>query len=307
MNQVIDLFTRRGASAGADPLPGFLAGFSIEVMPKTAAKIADFGAILPAGTRVYVAHIDGTPIADMVATARRLTEAGMDPMPHLPARSIPSAAALEDWLRRYRDEAGASQALLLAGGRRTPAGPFDNSMQLLETGAPDRFGFRRLHVAGHPEGNRDVDPAGGERNAMDALAWKQAVAERTDAEMAIATQFLFEAAPAVAWARRLREAGVRLPVHVGVAGPAKLQTLIKYAMMCGVGPSVRVLQRRAADVTKLMTPFTPETLLRGIAAEVAADPTLPIASAHFFPLGGIARTAEFVAAHRARAARVAAG
>jgi methylenetetrahydrofolate reductase (NADPH) len=203
MTKVIDLFARRpGATPAADPLPGFLSGFSLEVMPRTAARVADFAAILPQGTRVYVAHIDGTPIDDMVATAKRLREAGMVPMPHLPARSIPSAAAFAEWLARYRGEAGVDQALLLAGGRSEPAGPYHSSMQLLETEFLDRMGFRRLHVAGHPEGNRDVDPDGGERTAMDALAWKQAVSERTGAEMAIATQFLFEAGPALAWARR---------------------------------------------------------------------------------------------------------
>ena len=34
-----------------------LDGFSIEVMPRTAAKIDDFTRLLPPGTRVYVAHI----------------------------------------------------------------------------------------------------------------------------------------------------------------------------------------------------------------------------------------------------------
>ena len=47
-------------------LTSFLTGFSIEVMPRTAAKIESFGKILPKGTRVYVAHIEGTPIEEMV-------------------------------------------------------------------------------------------------------------------------------------------------------------------------------------------------------------------------------------------------
>jgi methylenetetrahydrofolate reductase (NADPH) len=49
-----------------------LEDYSIEVMPRTAAKVEDFRALLPAGTRVYIAHIDGTEIDDMVATAKRL-------------------------------------------------------------------------------------------------------------------------------------------------------------------------------------------------------------------------------------------
>ena len=53
-------------------MEAFLKGFSIEVMPRTAEKVESFRAILPAGTRVYIAHIDGTPIEDMVATAKRI-------------------------------------------------------------------------------------------------------------------------------------------------------------------------------------------------------------------------------------------
>jgi methylenetetrahydrofolate reductase (NADPH) len=61
----------------------------------------------------------------------------------------------------------------------------------------------------------------------------------------------------VAWAERLAAAGIEMPVHLGVAGPAKLQTLIKFAIACGVGKSLGVLQKRAKDVTKLLMPFEP--------------------------------------------------
>ncbi|MEM9145874.1 MAG: methylenetetrahydrofolate reductase [Pseudomonadota bacterium] len=307
MAKILDFFSRKSgaksAAASAD-LAGFLEGFSIEVMPRTAAKIESFRAILPAGTRVYIAHIEGTPIDEMVATAKRIADEGFPVMPHFPARIIKDAATLEDWIARYQGEAGVEQALLLAGGVDTPHGDFHSSMQLMESGAFDRAGFKRLHVAGHPEGNRDIDPDGGEAAVMEALGWKQAFSERTDAEMAIATQFVFEAAPVIAWAERLRNANIGLPVHIGVAGPAKLQTLIKFAMACGVGPSLRVLQRRAADVTKLVLPFTPEEVLADLAAHKAAHPDFPIEAVHFFPLGGINKTAEFTAetGHRPAAA-----
>ncbi|MEM6307976.1 MAG: methylenetetrahydrofolate reductase, partial [Pseudomonadota bacterium] len=64
----------------------FLQGYSIEVMPRTAEKIDDFRAYLPTGTRVYIAHIEGTPIEDMVKTAKRIAGEGYPVMPHFPAR-----------------------------------------------------------------------------------------------------------------------------------------------------------------------------------------------------------------------------
>jgi methylenetetrahydrofolate reductase (NADPH) len=292
MGIIVDFFSRKAAVHRAGPdIGAFLRGFSIEVMPRTAAKIDSFREILPAGTRVYIAHIEGTPIEDMVATARRLADEGFPVMPHFPARGIRDRAQLADWIARYRGEAGVDQALLLAGGYAQPTGAFEHSMALMGTGLFD--GFRRLHVAGHPEGNRDIDPDGSDRSAMEALRWKQAFAERSDADMAIATQFCFEAEPVIAWADRLRSEGIRLPIHIGVAGPAKLQTMIRFAMACGVGPSLRVLQRRAADVTKLVLPFTPTDFLSELASHKAAHPGSNIEQAHFFPLGGIGQTAGY--------------
>ena len=274
-------------------LESFLGGYSIEVMPRTAEKVEDFKALLPRGTRVYIAHIEGTPIEDMVATAKRIARDGFEVMPHFPARIIPDRATLADWINRYQTEAGVTQGLLLGGGVNTPAGDFHSSMQLIETGLFD--GFTRLHVAGHPEGNKDI--AGGEKVIMDALHWKQAYSRQTDAKMAITTQFCFEAAPVIAWANGLKAAGIDMPIHIGIAGPAKLQTLIKFAIACGVGPSLRVLQKRAMDVTKLLLPYEPTDVVADLAAHKAAHPGFNIAQVHFFPLGGIKTNAAWASDH----------
>jgi methylenetetrahydrofolate reductase (NADPH) len=291
---IVNLFSHRKSAERARNAAhdALLGSASIEVMPRTAAKVPDLRALLPAGTRVYVAHIEGTTTEEMAATTRRLSDEGFRAMPHVPARLVADRADLEDRLRRYR-AAGASEALILAGGAAKPAGAFSDSMQLLETGLFDRLGFTRLHVAGHPEGNRDIDPRGGDANVDAALAWKQAFADRTDADMAIVTQFAFDAAPVIRWADRIRAAGATLPVHVGLAGPAKLQTLLKFAIACGVGPSVSVLQKRARDVTKPVTPYEPSAVLDALSERVARHGESPIAGIHFFPLGGIARCAEY--------------
>ena len=306
MARILDFVRRRNAPVPT-PAPGaalgaLLADFSIEVMPRTASKIADFREILPAGTRVYLAHIDGTDFAEMKATAARLAGEGFAVMPHFPARGIADRAELESRIAAYA-EVGVRQALVIAGGIDTPRGAYTEALQLLRTGLFDAYGFTDLHVAGHPEGNRDIDPEGGDSVALAALAAKAAFQRETDARMAIATQFCFEAAPVVAWADRLAAAGIALPVHLGVAGPAKLQTLIRYAMTCGVGASTRVLQRRAADLTKLMLPFEPTGLLADLAAHKAANPAFPVERIHFFPLGGITATTDYTGAMTARPQR----
>lgn len=272
----------------------FIDNWSIEVMPRTAAKVESFRALLPAGTRVYIAHIAGTPFEDMLATARRLTDEGFPVMPHFPARIIPDVATLETWVRRYREEAGVTQALLLGGGVTKPEGTLDSAIQLIETGIFDRHGFKRLHVAGHPEGNRDIDTDGTTAGVDASLMWKQDFSARTDAKMAIVTQFAFDAAAVTAWAERIADLGVSLPIHVGIAGPAKLQTLIQFALACGVGPSLKVLQKRAMDVTRLLAPYEPTEVVSGLAQYKSRHPDSLISQVHVFPLGGIRTAADWM-------------
>lgn len=291
------------ASKTSPEVHAFLQDYSIEVMPRTAEKVENFRDLLPEGTRVYIAHIDGTEIGDMVGTAKRLADDGFAVMPHFPARIIKDEQMLADWIARYQGEAGVKQALLLAGGVDTPRGDFDSSMQLMETGLFDKAGFERLHVAGHPEGNRDIDPDGSLKNVSAALRWKNDFQSRTDAKMAIATQFAFDAKPIIAWADSLAAQGITLPVHIGVAGPAKLQTMIKFAIACGVGPSLKVLQKRALDVTKLLLPYEPDDLVYALAAHKAANPDFNISSVHLFPLGGIKASAAWTREHGGDAAQ----
>ncbi|MEO1102303.1 MAG: methylenetetrahydrofolate reductase [Pseudomonadota bacterium] len=269
------------------PLARLLEGYSIEVLPRTAAKVANFGDILPAGTRVYIAHVPDAQLAPMVATAKRLCSDGLTVMPHFPARAFANVAMLETWIAAYAD-AGVHEALLIAGGAREPAGALRDAMSLAESGLFERYGFRRLHFAGHPEGNRDIDRDGTGRALTETLAAKQAFADRTAMPVALVTQFVFDAAAVSGWIARLRAAGIRLPVHVGVAGPAKLQTLIKYAALCGVGASAAVLKKRARDVTRLLRPFEPTEVLEDLAAVQAARPVDGVEAVHFFPFGGVA-------------------
>ncbi len=278
----------------SDYLKEFLIDFSIEVMPRTAAKIESFEEILPKNTRVYIAHIEGVPIEEMVQTAKRISREGFNVMPHFPARIIKDKSNLEEWINIYQGEAGINQALLLAGGVDKPHGVFEDSMQLVETELFEKYNFKNLHFAGHPEGNKDIDNDGSNKNVDDALQWKQKFNERSDIDIAITTQFCFEAEPVIEWANSLTNNGINIPIHIGVAGPAKLQTLIKFSIACGVGPSLKVLQKRAKDVKKLLLPFDPNDFLETLAKHKKENPKFNISNIHFFPLGGINTNASWI-------------
>ena len=275
-------------------LKEFISGYSIEVIPKTVVKTKSFGDILPKSTRVYLAHLKDADITEMVAAAKNLNDDGFKVMPHIPARVIKNQVMLSDWLSMYQNEAGVDEALLLAGGSHEPIGDYDSSIQLIESGLFDKAGFKRLHVAGHPEGNADIDPDGGIKNVSEALSWKQEFLKRTDAKMAIATQFCFDANTVKKWADDIKQDGIDIPIHIGVAGPAKLQTLLKFSIECGIGSSMKILTKRANDITKLLLPYEPTKVLKDLAEYKAKDPKFNIEQVHFFPFGGVKQTSDWV-------------
>ena len=272
----------------------FLDGFSVEVTPKAASKIENFEEYIPSGTLVYIAHIEGTPIEEMVETAKKINDQGFCAMPHFPARIIKDKNVLEDWISRYKNEANVSNALLIAGGANKPYGQYDSSIQLIESELFDKADFNNLHIAGHPEGSMDIDPDGSTTNVDQALSWKNEFSKRTDANMAITTQFSFDASSVISWANNIKEAGIDIPVHIGIAGPAKLQTLLRYSIECGVGASIKIIQKRAKDLTKLLLPYKPTNIITELATYKANNPSFNIEKVHFFPLGGIKQVSDFV-------------
>lgn len=270
-------------------LAEFVRGFSVETTPAGDAKMDDYRAHLPGGTSVAITHLPGADWRGGVRVAARLRREGFEPAPHIAARSVASAHELNEFLAGLAGEAGAREAVALAGSVDAPLGPFDSSLQLLETGLFDKHGITTIGVAGHPEGNPDI----GDEMLAQALKWKNEFALRTDAQLHLVTQFVFEAAPLLAWARAIGDAGNAMPIHAGIPGPATLKTLIHYARACGVGASMRFLTRQARQVAKLLALNTPDKLLLDLAT---AGPAAGIARAHFYPLGGLRRTAHFARA-----------
>jgi methylenetetrahydrofolate reductase (NADPH) len=267
----------------------FMAGFSAETTPGAAAKIADYRAHLRPGTTVYITFLPGSDFADTVHVAARLAREGFEPVPHIAARSIPDRTYLDRQLARLTQEAGVTQVLAIGGGVSQPVGEFADTMQMLATGLFDHHGIRRIGLAGHPEGSPDISDAA----IRAALTWKNEFARRSDAECYLVTQFCFQAAPVIAWARRIQTQGNRLPVYVGLPGLASIKALIGHAKACGVGPSMRMLTRQARNLATLLRVSAPDRQVIELAALAAADPACGIAGVHLYPLGGLTKTARW--------------
>lgn len=272
-------------STSAAPLPA-----SIEVTPKQASTAEALSGLLPAGTRVYLTDLGTDSVAVLAEAAVRIRDLGLEPVPHIAVRRIRSRAEIESRLKGFRDAAGVTDVLIIGGGAEPPSGPFDSTMALLETGLIDAAGMTRIGIAGHPEGSPDIS----DEIIEQALRQKIAFANRTGAEMRIVTQFGFDPAVVIRWMEGLMAGGMDLPVHLGVAGPAKVMTLLKYAAMCGVGPSLEFLRKRSGILSALATSYSPESLVEPLERWHRATPASPLAAIHVFPFGGIGQAASWL-------------
>lgn len=263
--------------------------FSIEATPRETHHADEWQSLLEPGTRIYIPRLPKASFAETVAAARRLRRAGFRPVPHLAARTIPNERDLCESLSLLTD-AGVDDVLVIAGSQSQPAGEFESTMQLLDTGAFEEAGIERIGVAGHPEGHPYVS----ETDLRHAIDWKNTFAASSGVKMYIVTQFFFDAAPVIAWEKGLRERGNRLPIDVGFHGMTNAASLFKYAVSCGIGASIKALGERA-DVLRTLAVRSPEDLLIEIAQAKERDPSSLFTSAHFYPLGAFAPTAKWAA------------
>ena len=272
------------------------ANWSIEVTPTGATKINSFAALLAENTSVNVTFLPGTDPNDTIAVAKRLSDEGMNAIPHIAARSLSDKDQLDGLLKRMTSEANVSEVLVIGGGVDKPVGAFDNTMQVLNTGLIQKYGISRIGVSGHPEGSPDIhDDA-----LAQAIADKNAFAVSEGLSLYMETQFCFDAAAVLSWERAIREAGNALPIRVGIPGPATIKTLFRFAQISGIGPSMRFIAKQARNVAKLMTVQSPHLLLAGLANGMSNAPTgedkCLIQHFHYYPFGGFAKTAAYAAA-----------
>jgi len=278
-------------------IAGMLRGYSIEVNPSDSSIVDAAVSRLDPDTEVFLSWIPGTNPMDKVAPAARLRRAGLVPVPHIGARHLENAAQLEQLAARLAGEAGVDRVLIVAGDREKPAGPYDSSLAVMQSGAFQKAGITRIAVAGFPEGNPNIPDA----MLAEALAAKVRFARSAGLQISVVTQFCFETQPIVDWLRGIRAAGIDVPVRVGYAGPAGLLALTRYALRCGVGNSVRALTEKPS-FARLLIDKGPEPLMREFAS--VAGPgngsALPpgVAGLHFYVFGGFNKTVDWINAQR---------
>ena len=261
---------------------------SIEITTRDPSEIDACRECLEPGTDVYISMPPGQTYSGELAVAASIRRAGFNPVPHVAARTFATLSMLDDYLARAVSEAGVTKVLVIGGDRDRPAGPFHSSLQLLEAGLFQKHGIRHIGIAGYPEGHPRIAEVDLDR----ALADKCELARRERLDLHIVTQFCFDAAPIRDWCERIRARGIMLPVRVGLAGPASITTLLRFAMRCGIGNSVRAIKNRGESLVRLINDTGPDAVLRDLAG-IAADRVPPV-EIHMFSFGGFARTARWI-------------
>jgi methylenetetrahydrofolate reductase (NADPH) len=241
------------------------------------------------GTDVTITFLPGDDYRHNVETAVALRRAGFNPVPHIAAREMPSRQALDDFLSRARGGADVTRILLIAGDVAAAKGPYRSSLDVCASGLIEGRGIARLSVAGHPEGHPYLTAAAASKGFEAWRDWGQQAKIQVD----IVTQFCFESAPILGWIGELDARGVNLPVIVGLAGPASPATLMKFALRCGVGNSMRSLRGQIGRFGRLLTETGPDDVVRGLQS-APATATASIAGFHLFPFGGLRRAANWL-------------
>ena len=212
--------------------------FSLEITMKTDLSV------LPKVKDVYITMLPGNDFRDVANKAKELVHNGFNPVPHFPARSIKNLNELKDYVSMCKDF-GVKQALVI-GGSTKPTGDYHCSLQILESGL---FEGWKIGIAGHPDGSPDISDSDLEKAMKDKMPFADY----------IVTQWLLDSQPIAKFISKQT-----LPVHVGITGPLKISSLLKFASIVGAKNSLNFLKSNATKAVDLLKPKDPNDLIENL-------------------------------------------
>jgi methylenetetrahydrofolate reductase (NADPH) len=230
--------------------------FSLEITMKTDLST------LPKVKDVYITMLPGDDYKEVAKKALELVNSGFNPVPHFPARSIKNISNLKDYVKICKD-GGVKQALIIGGGAQ-PIGDYHCSLQLLETGLFEGF---KIGIAGHPEGSPDISK----------IVLEKAMKDKKPYADYIVTQWLLDKNLIIDFISKQK-----IPVHVGITGPLKIGSLIKFASIVGAKNSLNFLKSNASQAMDLLKPKDPKKLINEL-----KDVTQNF---HIYTFGGLKET-----------------
>ncbi len=272
-------------------ITALLANASIEMTCKDTEVLAEVATLLPKGSDIFIALFPNQSFDELTEAARAVKAAGLTPVPHVPARRIPDLAEVKRIAQNFA-AAGVTKFLLIAGDMTAPAGAFDSTIGVLESGEFAKAGIKEMYMAGHPEGHAHMT----EQQLREYEQKKVQLTNAQGVKLNFVTQVVFEPEPMIEWNKTLRRTGVTNPARPGLPGPASIKTLLRYAKICGAGASIKALTSgKASLVAALLGDSGPEGSIRTLARAQAKGET-DFAGLHFFAFGGFLKTSKYVSA-----------
>lgn len=271
------------------PRRNMVDGYSLEMTAKELDGLREAAPLIRPSTQIAVTFLPGEEMQQRVEAAKLVRELGFEPIVHLSARRLGSKEILDDYLARITGEAGVKRVFLIAGDPPEPEGPFEDSLQVIESGLLEKHGIAIAGVGGHPEGHPNV-------SRDDLWVWMErklaALRERGIVPLVV-TQFAFDDDAIVAWVKDMRLRGIDVPVRLGVPGPAGIKRLLGFAKRCGVGASASVMMKYGVSITNLIGSAGPDKLVGSLDKKLS-DEEHGRVRLHFYPFGALTASAEWI-------------
>jgi methylenetetrahydrofolate reductase (NADPH) len=264
-------------------------GYTIETTPNVYEKFGNLSEYLAHNNDVYITYLPDEDPIRVINTAKKITQEGLNAIPHLPARTITDYNMLEKYIGSLSEKAGCKKILVI-GGSSKQIGNINSSLEILQTDLLSKFNFRHVGLAGHPEGHPHLS----ENDLDEIIIKKNQFASNVDYRMYFVTQFFFEATAFKSWEQHIDKLGNKLEIHAGIPGPATLKILFSYAKSCGIGNSIKFLSKQALNITKITTNNTPDKLIADLAEYKFSSPSSKLTKLHLYPFGGMKKTSQWM-------------
>ncbi|BAK65950.1 MULTISPECIES: methylenetetrahydrofolate reductase [Sphingobium] len=262
--------------------------YSLEITPKDVEALENAAHMIPPGTLISVTFLPGAEYEDRARAAKRIQELGFRPVPHLSARRLIDEADLRTYLDMLKGVIDLKHVFVIAGDPNEPLGIYEDALALIDSGILKEYGIEHCGISGYPEGHPDIT----DEKLAKAMHDKVASLKRQGIDYSIMTQFGFDAEPVLEWLKQIRSEGIDGPVRIGLAGPASIKTLLRFAARCGVGTSAKVVKKYGLSITSLIGSAGPDPVIEDLTPVLG--PEHGQVHLHFYPFGGLVKTNEWI-------------
>jgi methylenetetrahydrofolate reductase (NADPH) len=242
-----------------------------EVIPAKGSEQAVLDCV-PATMTLTVTASPVKGLDPTIDLTERLRRHGYRVVPHLAARSVRGQEHLDQIVSRLR-ACGVDDVFVPGGDAAEPEGPFGGALPLLERLAEMGGPFGRIGITGYPESHPKIHD--------DVII--QAMWDKRRFAHYIVSNVCFDPAGLGRWIGRIRARGVRLPLYVGLAGPAERTRLLRMAAVAGASESARFITRHPSWILRFWVPggYSPDRFLDRASAVITA-PDAGVAGLHLF-------------------------